>query len=326
MRRSCWLLALSLAACYKPTPPAGSPCGSSPCPAPLVCSPASQTCEAVAVDAAAGRDAPVLGDALPPGDGPITVDAPLDAATVVDGPPPMIDAPLAIDAPPDAPWSRYQAAVMADHPIGYFRLGDGAGATTLRDEISPARPASIVSGIVLGQPGALAGDPDTAAIFDGVACSATLPAGTFGFVANAAFSVEGWLLVGLTTAATPGYLLRVGVSGSSGYGLSWNGTGFTLVGYGTTGRVEVVSPPITPGAYHHVVATYDGATGVVYVDGVSTVALAVDIGDSTGGAATTIGNGTGGGSPLGGTLDELAVYDRALTAAEVVAHFQAGGP
>ncbi|MGE5182633.1 MAG: hypothetical protein ACM31C_11250 [Acidobacteriota bacterium] len=47
-------------ACYAPHPPAGSPCANGACPSGLVCSPASQTCELVAVDAPGGIDAPVI--------------------------------------------------------------------------------------------------------------------------------------------------------------------------------------------------------------------------------------------------------------------------
>jgi hypothetical protein len=46
-----WAILL-VAACYAPSLKAGSPCDQSPCPAGLVCSPASLTCEVTAVDAA----------------------------------------------------------------------------------------------------------------------------------------------------------------------------------------------------------------------------------------------------------------------------------
>jgi hypothetical protein len=60
-----WALLL-LAACYAPRLGTGSPCTDGPCPAGLVCSPASETCELVAVDAATSvpDDAPG-----PPSDG-----------------------------------------------------------------------------------------------------------------------------------------------------------------------------------------------------------------------------------------------------------------
>jgi hypothetical protein len=54
--------ALLLAACYSPHVSTGAPCGTGePCPLPLTCSPASSTCELVAVDAAIGDTLPADG-------------------------------------------------------------------------------------------------------------------------------------------------------------------------------------------------------------------------------------------------------------------------
>jgi hypothetical protein len=52
-------VAVAIAACYHPHPQAGAPCPDGTCPSGLVCSPASQTCELVAIDAAASRDSNV---------------------------------------------------------------------------------------------------------------------------------------------------------------------------------------------------------------------------------------------------------------------------
>ena len=60
-----------LAGCYSPHPQAGTPCPTGVCPDPLVCSPASHSCETTAVDAPRPPDdAPAI-DAMPdalPGD------------------------------------------------------------------------------------------------------------------------------------------------------------------------------------------------------------------------------------------------------------------
>ncbi len=54
---------LVVAACYAPTFKPGSPCDLGPCPAGLVCSPATQTCELVAVDASTLPDTAPAPDA-----------------------------------------------------------------------------------------------------------------------------------------------------------------------------------------------------------------------------------------------------------------------
>jgi hypothetical protein len=55
-----------VAACYAPRLQSGSPCDQGPCPIGLVCSPASQTCETVAVDAAVVTDTRILIDGCTP--------------------------------------------------------------------------------------------------------------------------------------------------------------------------------------------------------------------------------------------------------------------
>jgi hypothetical protein len=66
-------LAALAAGCYGPTPPTGSPCGATPCPTPLVCAPATSTCERAPAD---GRPL----DATPGDGAPPAIDAPTDAA------------------------------------------------------------------------------------------------------------------------------------------------------------------------------------------------------------------------------------------------------
>lgn len=71
-----------LAGCYSPHPQAGTPCPTGVCPDPLVCSPASHSCETTAIDApprqpdAPSPDAPRL-------DAPTPIDAPHITAQLV---------------------------------------------------------------------------------------------------------------------------------------------------------------------------------------------------------------------------------------------------
>ena len=71
-----------LAGCYAPHPQAGAPCPSGSCPDPLVCSPATHTCEtsATAIDAPVTHDAPAI-DAAPDASRPM-IDAPTQAMLV----------------------------------------------------------------------------------------------------------------------------------------------------------------------------------------------------------------------------------------------------
>ncbi len=83
---------------------------------------------------------------------------------------------------------------------------------------------------------------------------------------------------------------------------------------------------LTDGEPHHVVATYDSFTGrkAISIDGVKRFEHAYPVGTlilSGGPVAATIGN-HGSGEPFTGVIDELALYDFALTPAEVAEHWR----
>lgn len=83
---------------------------------------------------------------------------------------------------------------------------------------------------------------------------------------------------------------------------------------------------ITDGKPHHVVAAYDSFTGskAIFIDGVKRFEYVYPVGTmilSGGPVAATIGN-HGIAEPFTGTIDELALYDFALTPDEVTEHWR----
>jgi len=108
-------------------------------------------------------------------------------------------------------------------------------------------------------------------------------------------------------------------------GWAWHPLGRSLFGADVTGTLHVAAPgtytlSLGPddGKWHHIAATYDGATFAIYVDGkleaseVSTGNMAVStynvcIGDNSG--AT--------GRYWNGLIDDVRIYKQALTAAEI---------
>lgn len=94
---------------------------------------------------------------------------------------------------------------------------------------------------------------------------------------------------------------------------------------GQQGRLTVAQ--LTDGHVHHVVATYDAASGrkAIYLDGAlgahEQFAPGAEI-HSGGSQPASIGNTFGGWEPFTGVLDEVAVYTRALSAAEIAEHWQ----
>ena len=92
-----------------------------------------------------------------------------------------------------------------------------------------------------------------------------------------------------------------------------------------SGNYETLTgPKPVAGTTYHVVVTYDGANSRMYVNGAQ-----VDVEPSTGAlldnaAIFTVGAKSSGGGNFAGTIDEPAVYNTALSAATVLAHYRSG--
>src|SRR5207245_498620 len=78
---------------------------------------------------------------------------------------------------------------LADHPSGFWRLGDPAGSTSAADASGNGLVGAIDPGVTLGQPGALSGD--SAATFSGSGPAVTVAASARLELTNAV-SVEAW--------------------------------------------------------------------------------------------------------------------------------------
>ncbi len=225
----------------------------------------------------------------------------------------------------------YPAGVMADAPSHYWRLGQAAGAATSPDQAS-ARSLTLLSAVTGGVGGALNGSTDTAAAFAGslsgrAATSVAEPG-------PQTFSLELWFS---TTSASGGKLFGFGNS-STGTSSSYdrhlyldNAGHLTFGVYNGAARTVTTERTYNDGAWHHVVATLSATGMVLYVDGVQSVgsaqatsAQAFDGYWRLGGDALGSWPNSGSSDNFAGTLDEVAVYPTALSAARVLAHYTAG--
>src|SRR5205823_7816810 len=107
------------------------------------------------------------------------------------------------------------------------------------------------------------------------------------------------------------------VDGTGRYTLTL-GTG--LSNYLVSGRAVV------PGTWQHVAGTYDGTTARIYVNGqlAASVPFSGNIGDSSTWRIGAYGSSVFG--AFGGTLDEVRIYNRALSAGEVATDMGAAPP
>jgi hypothetical protein len=80
---------------------------------------------------------------------------------------------------------------------------------------------------------------------------------------------------------------------------------------------------VEPRRWYHVAATYDGSTQRLYADG-ARVAFSIVDAPLPPGAAHEVFISSLAGSSMNGLIDEVAIYNRALTAAEIQSHFTAG--
>ncbi len=226
------------------------------------------------------------------------------------------------------PADTYGARVSTDAPDVYWRLGESSGAVA-RDTSGSAYDGTLTGVSAYGRPGAVTGTTDTAIQLNGTSGSVAAQQ-TWG--APREFTTEAWFR---TTTTSGGRIVGFG-SSSSGLSSSYDrmvcmrNDGKLSFGVSSGGQQTVVSPAAyNDGAWHHVVATHGPAGMRLYVDGIERGANA----GVTSGASYT-GYWRAGGdrcwtgtssSYFAGTLDEVAVYPRALSASSIAEHFVAGG-
>lgn len=216
----------------------------------------------------------------------------------------------------------YEEIVRDDGPVGWWRLGDGTPTTDLCSDSSGYGHDGRFKGLPASIDSIVPGTSDGAVDFDGandrVVISDTLLAS-----GSTAYTVEAWVRTTQTPAI--GALARIVYTGAPTTG-GW-ARAAAVLDMDDGGRLVGGSTVINDGLVHHVVASTTAGVRSVYVDGV----LAGSFAD-----VATVGTMTAafiGSSPVtntyltprfDGVIDEVAVYNTALSAAQVLAHYQAG--
>lgn len=181
---------------------------------------------------------------------------------------------------------------------------------------------SFVGDASLGAAGSLSADSNTAASFDGVADSVTVPDAAS--LKPAVLTVEAWVR---PDAAVQDYasVATKTTADHWGDGYGMYSSGGSIYFWVNDDPNDVATPVLPTDSWSHVVGTYDGSTIRMYLNGalVQSFAYAQPITHST--SPLLIGDAAGVGNyHWNGTLDEVALYNRALTATEVLQHYQLG--
>lgn len=212
--------------------------------------------------------------------------------------------------------SAYSDAVLALSPNRYYRLGETSGTTAV--DAAGASNGTYTNSPTLNQTGPLNGDSDPAVLFDGtndyVACGSAVAATT-------EVCLMGWYKRGASNADSRQV---IAANGSSNYWLwvSFNSGTLNLSGE-YTGFPELSASVDLSSGWHFLVGQRTAAGDFeLYVDGVLEAQAAKGAASSASGNLE-IGRGFGG-FWTRGYIDEVAVWDNALDAADIADLYDIG--
>ena len=211
---------------------------------------------------------------------------------------------------------NYADLVRADGAVGYWPLEDTAG--TASDESGHGNDGQVRGTVVTGQAGPLAGEPSRSMSLAGgyidVPSSPTLNL-------TGPYTLEAWVypresgdqgvLEKYDRPANNGYLLRLAARNRpEAMNLS--------DALSTTGPAQ---KPVLQWGWHHVVSVFDGSTLTVYLDGELLKSTPMTRAPGRGEGSLKIGaRGDDAGNRFVGWMADVALYDRALSHAQVAAH------
>jgi large repetitive protein len=236
----------------------------------------------------------------------------------------------------------YRAAVLGSAPMAYWRLGEKLPVDPAANEVDPLVVGAHRGPVVLGVPGAFANDPNTAVDYgtsNGVtACTTVTSSMAFNVSASDSFSLEAWVKPDMLPPAVGEEILGklgMGTTHVMGYSLGAIAVGAAVqlrfrVGTGTSGdnTPDAQSPQISLGTWSHLGISLNGTSNVVtfYVNGMPNGMHTLTAEPTAHnfrfaiGCAQFNGNDTLG---FDGAIDEVAFYNRVVTAAEFAVHFAA---
>jgi hypothetical protein len=230
---------------------------------------------------------------------------------------------------PGSSGSDYDAEVLADAPLAYWRFDETSGSTAI-DSVGGYN-GTYTGGYTLGQPGIpSSGRPSVSLNGTSGYINCGAPAA---LKLTAAWTLEAWVYLTGTPSGC-GVITELDTGSSNpvlyelGFGID-QGTGSTLrVGYYTGGPTwnVVVGPTLSLYTWHQIIGTWDGTTLRLYADGAEVASGAQTPGPVAGMNGIRIGVSHSATSPkyFPGKIDEAAIYNYALAPSRVSAKYTAG--
>lgn len=219
--------------------------------------------------------------------------------------------------------SAYRQEVLADGPASYWPFSETSGTTTA--DVVGQKDGALVGGVTRVQ--GATNDGDGALAFDGETGRVVI-GDYYAFAGTTSYSIELWAkretvdsmvrwMLDRTSDAVPdvGWQIYTG----NDFTIHSRSTGASETGYSGTGQ-------LTPGQWVYLVATYDGTEAKFFRNAVPANNMF---------STEPIGGGPGQlvfGDlakeqfyKFDGAMDEVAIYERPLSAVEVANHYAASG-
>lgn len=202
-------------------------------------------------------------------------------------------------------------------PKLFWRLGDAPGASTAKDSSGNGNVGTYGAGVTLGQSGAIAGDPTLSALFNNTA-NGTVTSSYQPFVVGSQRTFMGWA----NRSSTADFDVLFGGANGSGATatLCYIGAGNETVVFGATEPTQVGWVSAWPGVsqWVHWAITYDDTAKVaeLFTNGVSQGTRTLTAGYPANGAFLA-GSYSTGGLPWNGYMQDVAVFETILTAAQI---------
>jgi hypothetical protein len=217
-----------------------------------------------------------------------------------------------------APGSGYSQSIAGTTGlVGYWRLGESTGTTAC--DSAGLDPGVYTGGVTLGQAGALSGDPNNAALFNGTTGWVSVPP-LAKLNTGDIFTIEGWLKRG-TTGGTANQVIAS--KQGSAWTLAFNTANKLVLQSGTSTITTSTTAVADTTAWHYVAATKTGATVRLYVDGTDVTGTVTNVTLANSTSPLAIGqNGNAGW--FNGRIDEVALYNVALGAGQTSNHYSLG--
>ena len=221
----------------------------------------------------------------------------------------------------------YRDLVLSDQPVGYWRLNEASG-TVAKDLSAYGNSATYHGTVTLSAQGSLnnSGDSDSAVGFDGSTGYALAPFSSSLPTGSSPRTLEAWINPSVLPASgNRGCIVSYGTAavGQAQAICIYNTSGTYQVGYYGDGPSVATNYAIPVGSWTYVAVTYDGSIAKIYINNNSPVVFS-GISWNTGSA---LGIGIGYFSNtyfFAGEIDEVAVYNQALSPAEILNHYNSG--